>query len=364
MRRAVRVGLGVVVATGVLGGVFWQKLTPLVLRSMTPKVPFADETPPPAPDYAEAASWSVLPSKPEAAAGAPPALPGIDPRSAPVDLFYVHPTSYVGSRWNGPVDDPRVNEASDAGGALIQASAFNACCAIYAPYYRQANGTEFLQPTVDGDRALNLAYSDVARAFHNFLERRGTERPFLIASHSQGSVLAARLLAEEVSGTPLREHLVAAWIVGGAVAETGIAPDLLPCREAEELRCVIAWNARREDFVPNNMELVVRNPQARLCTNPLSWRLDGEHAPASANLGAVFLDHGDPSPRPGFADAQCQGGTLVVREVGKAPRDLMSRILDHVLGEGNLHPIEYQLYWANIRANAAARVAQALHAGG
>jgi hypothetical protein len=34
----------------------------------------------------------------------------------------------------------------------------------------------------------------------------------------------------------------------------------------------------------------------------------------------------------------------------------MSRILDHVMGKGNLHPIEYQLFWANLRENVGRRM--------
>jgi hypothetical protein len=71
----------------------------------------------------------------------------------------------------------------------------------------------------------------------------------------------------------------------------------------------------------------------------------------------VFLESADPAPRPAFADAQCSGGTLVVRRIGSAPRDLPSRILDRVLGRGNYHAIEYQVYFMNLRENASARAA-------
>ena len=79
-------------------------------------------------------------------------------------------------------------------------------------------------------------------------------------------------------------------------------------------------------------------------------------APASANLGAVFIESDVRSPRPGFADAQCRDGTLWIRSIAKAPRDFMSSQLDRVLGPGNHHSIEFQLYYANLRANAQARV--------
>ncbi|MFY0541958.1 hypothetical protein [Nannocystis pusilla] len=35
----------------------------------------------------------------------------------------------------------------------------------------------------------------------------------------------------------------------------------------------------------------------------------------------------------------------------------MSRLLDHALGAGNYHAIEYGLFWLDLRTNAATRAA-------
>jgi hypothetical protein len=48
---------------------------------------------------------------------------------------------------------------------------------------------------------------------------------------------------------------------------------------------------------------------------------------------------------------------LIVSRIGDPPRDLASRLLDFVIGPENHHPIEYQLYYMNLRSNAAERVA-------
>ena len=108
----------------------------------------------------------------------------------------------------------------------------------------------------------------------------------------------------------------------------------------------------------------LRDPRPRLCTNPLTWRTDDAQAAAELNPGAVFLETDDPAPRPGFADARCVDGTLVVDHVGAAPRDLPSRILDHVMGSGNLHAIEVQLFFMSLRQNATERVAAFTAAAG
>lgn len=145
----------------------------------------------------------------------------------------MHPTSYIGPLWNAPIDDPRLNADTDRVATRIQASAFNACCAVYAPRYRQANGTAFTHPTEDSRRALDVAYGDVREAFHRFLGRRDAARPFLLASHSQGSVLAYRLLREEIAPTALRERLLAAWLIGAPLTEEAVAreiPDVPPAR--------------------------------------------------------------------------------------------------------------------------------------
>ena len=167
----------------------------------------------------------------------PRACDAIDPARAPVDVFYVHPTSYLGSAWNGPVDDPALNAQTDELSTLIQASAFNGCCAVYGPRYRQAQGIAFVRPGPDAAAAIELAYGDVRAAFRFFLERHSRGRPFILAGHSQGSVLAARLLEQEIAGSALAERLVAAYLIGAPIprrARAGVPACAAP--EADRLR--------------------------------------------------------------------------------------------------------------------------------
>ena len=333
-----------------------MNLGAIVEYAMTPGVAFADQTPPHAPDYGDDASWSALPERDDAGDAAPEGSPGIVQRTATADVFYVHPTSYVGSQWNGPVDDAELNLATDRVATGIQATAFNACCAVYAPRYRQANGTVFYRPSSDGDRAFDLAYEDVRRAFAAFLLRRGETRPFLLAGHSQGAILLERLLYEVIVGSPLETHLVVAYLPGGSITVAGLQEHgMRACETPSDVRCVVAWNARGPKYEPEAFLIHRPDTREKLCTNPLSWRLDGTHVGEGANLGGAFLETEDRRVRPHFADAQCERGMLTVRHVEFVPRDAASRVLDHVLGEGNYHPVEYQLFFMNLRRNAADR---------
>jgi hypothetical protein len=352
---------GAVVATVALVGLLFVNLGPLTERMMRPGVQFAAAPPPPAPRYEDDAAWSALPGRVDAGDALPAGVEGVDQASAPVDVFYVHPTTYIGSSWNGPWDDPALAQATDRVATGIQATAFNGCCAVYAPRYRQANGTAFYDRRPDGEAAIALAYTDVRAAFASFQARRGAGRPFILAGHSQGSVLLARLLVEEIQPTALVNELVFAVLPGGPVTPAGLAesaPNLRPCGAADDLGCVVAWDARGPAWRQGRYELARLDTRERLCVNPLSWTAGP--APASANLGAVFLEAEDTAPRPGFADASCEGGVLIVRELGAAPRDLPSRVLDYVMGPENYHPMEYQLFFMNLRANAELRVRAAL----
>jgi hypothetical protein len=317
---------------------------------------------PPAPDYAEPSAWAALPELDDGADVALAELPAIDQLHAPADVFYVHPTTWLGGEWNAPFDDPAVIEATTRGATLIQASAFNACCAVYAPRYRQANGRAYTHPDAQSERAVAVAYADVSAAFDAFLARIG-ERPFIIAGHSQGAMLGAKLIRERIAGSALEQRLIVAYLPGGAVrAETIGIP---VCDGPTQTGCVVSWNARGPQFEHNAFELDASDEHTmagRVCVNPITWSTDGLGATADRNAGAIFFDTDAPVIKPAFADARCVDGVLVVTGLGDAERDVMSRLLLWVMGPENYHPIDVQLFYVDLRNNAVARV-QAFTAG-
>ena len=367
IRRALRIGLWGLGVLLVLGFLVAVSFSSIVRWAMTPRVPFDPARVPAAPDYADARAWSALPGQVRTAELALPGLPAIDPARAAADVFYVHPTTHVGPTWNGAVDDPAQSSATDRVATRLQASAFGGCCAVYAPRYRQATGAVFTRPTPDGQRAIELAYQDVSTAFRHYLDRYNHGRPFFLVAHSQGSAHALRLLREQIAGRPLRAQLVAAYLVGWPISRALAARDLADvpvCATPEQTGCLVSWNARAPKYQPGDFEIreLPREGEPPLpasptvCVNPLTFHADDAAAAAAQNQGAVFLEEAAPRIQPGFADAQCVDGTLTVTTIGARKRDLASRLLDRALGPGNYHPIEYQIFFMNIRNNAQQRL--------
>ena len=111
--------------------------------------------------------------------------------------------------WNADIDDVALNKKTDNTTILYQASVFNEDCRVFAPRYRQANFNAFFTNNkVVTDKAFELAYEDIKTAFEYYLEHYNQGRPIIIASHSQGTLHAGRLLKEYFEGKPLQKKFI------------------------------------------------------------------------------------------------------------------------------------------------------------
>jgi hypothetical protein len=357
---------------GIAGWIFRAEamLAVALITAQAPDGSFDAAQAPPAPDYRQAANWAATPetsSDPSDVAPLNVAL--ADPASAAVDVFFIHPTSFFSNTmWNASLDDAQTNRRTDLGTIRNQASVFNGCCRVYAPRYRQVTFSAFVtrNRADDARKALDLAYGDVLAAFDFFIKNRNAKRPFIIASHSQGSRHAIRLLKDRIEGTSLREQLVSAYIIGAAVPADAIKrlfPSIAVCKSASETGCLVAFATFREGAdssafqdraeiaYPTGFERTAGKPL--VCVNPLDWTAGTAAVPATANLGAWGYGPGT-TPRaasPQVTGARCGNGngTLYISD----PDDIFFRRL--VMPVGNYHNYDYQLFYMNIRSNAAQR---------
>ena len=177
-----------------------------------PAKPFSQTPAPPAPDYTQPKAWMAFPGRSGLERSVPAGFVAVDEASAPADVFFVHPTTYLKNDvWNAGYD---VHGLYDEPVLMGQLSAFNGCCRLYAPRYRQAS----LHSLGKSLPAVEVAYADVSRAFRYYIAHENHGRPFIIASHSQGSQLAVQLLQSEILGTPLQKQLVVAYVIGAFCA--------------------------------------------------------------------------------------------------------------------------------------------------
>lgn len=286
---------------------------------------------------------------------------------APADVFFIHPTTLSDRTvWNAPFDARADMVELEPSVLLGQLSAFNGCCRLFAPHYRQAS-----LPGLEDRQASGLAYSDVARAFRHFIERESNGRPFIIASHSQGSGHAVELLQREIVGTPLQGRMVAAYLIGGYVPRAFADIGVPVCDDARQIGCVLSYNASKGGRLAR---LVIEGKEywwqgewhrqgdpAAICVDPLSWRADGSGT-ADANRGglplpkAPFPQEAAPLVRltPHLTGANCRNQMLEVELSPGAPKGFSDTLSSLA---GSYHLNDYGLFYANLRENAIDRVA-------
>jgi len=205
-------------------------------------------------------------------------------------VFYIYPTIYTGKKdedqWNAPVDDADFNKKVDDSAILNQASIFNGAGKIYAPRYRQAHlHAYFARERKSSEAAFALAYKDVKTAFEYYLEHYNEGRPFIIATHSQGTTHAGPLMKEFLDGKPLVKQLVAAYVVGIEVPGDYFE-EIEPCETPEDTGCFCGWRTWEEGYLPRNHK--ARNNY--VVTNPISWTRDTTAVDRSENKGAVLYN--------------------------------------------------------------------------
>ncbi len=345
-------------------GLVWTMFPQALMRAtFVPTIAYAPPSPVGAPDYAKPEAWLSRPGMPNDPADWLPQGVPHTPRTNAV-VFFVPPTTYLDKRhWNAPFDD----KTADARAHVLvssQASAFSGVARVWAPRYRQATAGAFLAATPDATHALDLAYSDVARAFDAFVAQVPADAPIILAGHSQGSFHLLRLLRERVAGQPIAKRIVAVYAVGWPVSTTADLPALgLPaCTGADQAGCLLSWESFGEPADPAQLRVTYaasrgftgapRKGTPALCVNPLTGTRDSA-APAGANLGSLAPDAGYKSATlvAGLVPARCDAQGLL--SIGEPP----SGFGVAVLPGNDFHVFDYALFWANIRADAARRLA-------
>jgi hypothetical protein len=298
------------------------------------------------PDYAKSENWAAHPYKSDPSDLVPLPLQATHQYDSTVDVFFVHPTSYTDKTfrgWNASLSDSILNQKTDLSSIQYQASAFNEY-RVFSPRYRQAYiDAYFTKDTVAAEKAFELAYNDIKSAFQYYLENYNQGRPIIIASHSQGTTHAKRLLKEFFDGQQLQKQLVAAYLLGMYIPRDFYS-NIPVCYDSASTGCVVGWRTYRKGYTP---EFVEKEKVLSIVTNPLTWSTDAPEAPSADNKGGVLLNFNKVIPH--IVNASIHDGVLWVSK----PKSLGNVFYTNK----NYHIADYNLFYINVRNNAKERIA-------
>ncbi|HRH48776.1 MAG TPA: DUF3089 domain-containing protein [Panacibacter sp.] len=299
------------------------------------------------PDYSNINNWAAHPWKYDPSDSLSKALRKNYHPDSTVDIFFLHPTSYLDKSmpfgYNAPVNDAVLNKKTDGTSILYQASIFNEAGRVFAPRYRQANYyAYFPTDTAAALAAFNTAYEDLRAAFEYYLQHYNNGRPIVIASHSQGSTHAKRLIKEFFDGKPLQSQLVAAYLVGMPI-EPDYFTNIPACTSPSQTGCVCSWRTFKEGHTDT---FIQKEKFTAIVTNPLTWDASKPEVSRKENKGSVLLKFNKLPPC--VASAQVHDGVLWT-------------VKPHFFGNifytnPNYHIADYNLYYLSVRQNVQQRI--------
>ena len=297
------------------------------------------------PNYSDKDSWAVLPEN------IPDEIStfNIDKNKKEADVFFIYPT-LIDSRnqreWNSDIWDEDIRNDVINRPVKYQASAWLDAGNLYVPYYRQAHIRVFNDKfRVDGDKALNLAYNDIKEAFSYYLENFNNDKPFIIASHSQGTVHAKRLISEFIDGKELQKKLIAAYLVGIKVFEDEFK-NIKPMNSPDETGGFVTWNTFKLNKYPrkDNYENWFKGG---VTTNPITWD-DSKETKKDLHKGLLYRDLKIFSQN---IDIKLIDG-IVWSSIPNVPGKILLQTVR------SYHFADINLFWVDIRENAKLRVDQ------
>jgi len=192
---------------------------------------------------------------------------------APVDCFYVYPTVDLNLIPGNHVDFGNRDKMAKV--AAAQIARFSEVCRVYAPLYRQATISTYIASKGDQKQFFDVAYSDIAAAFRDFVTHADAARPFVIIGHSQGSQMAARLVHDVIEpDAALRARLLVAMTIGFAVDAPngadvgGTLARTPPCVAQAQTGCAVAYRTIADGDTPSRLIGEPTEGHHALCVDP------------------------------------------------------------------------------------------------
>ena len=298
-------------------------------------------------DYGSRDNWLAFPEKNEHAA----------------DTIYLYPTCYHPEEKDAPpissIDDPQVRQLS-VKYLELQASVFAAHTDLYVPHYRQCS--VFSMAGKSQEEILKLYRGvpclDVFAALDYYFTHVNKGRPFILAGHSQGSVMALFALGWYFGKHPeYYERMAAAYCIGFGVSEDVLRayPHLKTAQGPDDTGVIISYNSEAADNDTGGRPSMLVPPRT-VAINPLNWRTDETFAPLSLNKGSLHVDkqgRGTVGAPLTGARLNTERGTLICSP--ENPERYYSRHTES-FGPKSFHSFDYAFFYANLQENVGERL--------
>lgn len=294
-------------------------------------------------DYSDIDNWMTIPEITHA-----------------VDTFYLYPTCYLDDSADAlpicTIDNQAVRlRAQDVYEG--QATVFEESTNVFAPYYRQSNIYQVagMNPQELEEFQQKEQRTDVYAALDYYFEHYNNGRPFILAGHSQGSIMTKIVLGEYMEAHPeYYERMVAAYVIGYSITSDWLDehPYLKFAEGADDTGVIVSWNTEG----PGNkgQHNIVVNDGA-ISINPINWKRDAAYAAADENLGSRLMneDTGSYEIRQNVADAQVdpERGVVIC-----TTDQVAFTTAGELFGPESFHNNDYALYYENLRENIKQRV--------
>ena len=256
-----------------------------------------------------------------------------------VSVFYIHPTTlYNSTSWNADTSYFQENQSITLC-LENQLSVFAGITKLYAPHYREMHIYSYTD-TVNGYKAFDFAYQDVLSAFQYFIEISEHDK-FIIASHSQGTNHAKRLISEYIANdSNLLNRLILSYLIGMDIAKNELPIPL--CDYPDDLNCFMTWRSFNDLYYPNKWKFG-ENFQS---TNPINFSVDTRWSAKHDHLGVLF-----PNQRIGLKKS-----LSAMNKLGLVWVRLPNNIFINKYKSNSYHHADFNLFWTNIRKNLQSRL--------
>jgi len=298
------------------------------------------------PNYSSLDYWAAHPLKKDPSDSLRTSEIGLQTEKK-VDVFFLYPTSYTDDiknlKTNASIDDRYINKKTDYTSILYQASIFNQQCRVYAPRYRQAHISMYYSAdSTQVKSAFDLAYKDVKEAFIYYMKNLNGGRPFIIASHSQGTTHAVRLIKECLDGNQYSKNFVIAYLIGMPVKRNEFEK-IQVCLDSMNVGCFVSWRTYQKGYINEYLSL---QDTSIAVVNPLSWKPNNELVDAKYLKGAVLYNYNKILEK--THNAQVLGNGLFISK----PKFFGSKLITMK----NFHAGDYNLFYMNVRSDVERRV--------